>query len=483
MLCVMAQSAYDKDCIKSNYSELGFDNCSLYDYNSTYYQEDNCGYAIGYQDYPDGTREYLITVRGTANQLTELNGTEWWSDFNLGFSQISRSSSTIKYHYGFNQAADRIKRSLKNWNNGSVRTDKVRYVLTGHSRGAAVSNIVSAWLIDEGVKKSNLYSYNFACPDVAISDQSVFLDSNMNSIFNLNCSQDMVGQVPGVLGTVTSGSAWQALFGNVKYWGKFGQTFFWDADWDSALPATVLKIPDYHPCDLHYVPFFSWEFPLSEFKTFEEMRTIHNKNNYTWDKSKKFYDSINVFHMEIAPQGTYVSAMAVEITDNSGNIVGTVKDNVVSIVKEYVDKIRAQVIEGQVALSFEADEDLHVNVQSEEPITIGVSQENVAYNSVNNGSVYNTDSENVTIGVSPKTTAAEIPVADSSGNKIAPDKVWLLGDANSDGKVGVADAVELQKWLLGIPDSEITEWTAADIYEDNKLNAFDMVLMRQLIMQ
>lgn len=77
----------------------------------------------------------------------------------------------------------------------------------------------------------------------------------------------------------------------------------------------------------------------------------------------------------------------------------------------------------------------------------------------------------------------ESAVADSDGKKIAPDKIWLLGDVNSDGEVGVADAVLLQKWLLGIPGTELAEWTAADIYENNKLDAFDMILMRRLITQ
>lgn len=171
------------------------------------------------------------------------------------------------------------------------------------------------------------------------------------------------------------------------------------------------------------------------------------------------------------------------MTDKYGNIVGTIRDKVVSILKEYEQKIQAQIVDDHLDISIDAEEDYQITVQSDAPATIAIVQENVAYNSVNNGAVYSPSAGSTTIDIKPDTPASAAPVTGDNGKSIAPDKVWLLGDANSDGKVGVEDAVELQKWLLGIPDSEITEWTAADIYEDNKLNAFDMVLMRQLIMQ
>ncbi|HBB20146.1 MAG TPA: hypothetical protein DCZ62_06915 [Ruminococcus sp.] len=68
-----------------------------------------------------------------------------------------------------------------------------------------------------------------------------------------------------------------------------------------------------------------------------------------------------------------------------------------------------------------------------------------------------------------------------NGKAIEPDKVWNLGDVNGDRSANIADAVLLQKWLLNKPDSDLTEWTAADIYEDGKLNVYDLTLLKQLI--
>ncbi|MBO7472926.1 MAG: hypothetical protein J6U00_02820 [Ruminococcus sp.] len=45
----------------------------------------------------------------------------------------------------------------------------------------------------------------------------------------------------------------------------------------------------------------------------------------------------------------------------------------------------------------------------------------------------------------------------------------------------IADIVALQKWLLAVPDIKLENWKAADLCEDDKLDVFDLVLMRRLI--
>lgn len=58
----------------------------------------------------------------------------------------------------------------------------------------------------------------------------------------------------------------------------------------------------------------------------------------------------------------------------------------------------------------------------------------------------------------------------------------VQGDINIDGVLNVADVVLLQKWLLAIPDTNLPNWKAADLCADNRLDVFDLCLMkRQLI--
>ena len=52
---------------------------------------------------------------------------------------------------------------------------------------------------------------------------------------------------------------------------------------------------------------------------------------------------------------------------------------------------------------------------------------------------------------------------------------YLRSDVNSDGYFNVV----LQKWLLAVPDTTLNNWKAADLCEDNKLDVFDLCLMKR----
>ncbi|MDE5753539.1 MAG: dockerin type I repeat-containing protein, partial [Oscillospiraceae bacterium] len=57
----------------------------------------------------------------------------------------------------------------------------------------------------------------------------------------------------------------------------------------------------------------------------------------------------------------------------------------------------------------------------------------------------------------------------------------IMGDANADGEVTVADAVVLQKWLLchgGLPN-----WENVDLHKDGKINIFDLCLLKKLLIE
>ncbi len=57
------------------------------------------------------------------------------------------------------------------------------------------------------------------------------------------------------------------------------------------------------------------------------------------------------------------------------------------------------------------------------------------------------------------------------------------GDVNSDGKFNIADLVSLQQWILNVSDNELKNWKAADLCTDSRLDAFDVVLMRHLLIK
>lgn len=60
----------------------------------------------------------------------------------------------------------------------------------------------------------------------------------------------------------------------------------------------------------------------------------------------------------------------------------------------------------------------------------------------------------------------------------AADNSSLMGDVNGDGKFNIADVVLFQKYLLGVSDTHLTNWKAADLSKDNRIDVFDLVLMK-----
>ena len=64
---------------------------------------------------------------------------------------------------------------------------------------------------------------------------------------------------------------------------------------------------------------------------------------------------------------------------------------------------------------------------------------------------------------------------------IVPIRFIPTGDVNSDGKFKISDLVMLQKWLLGVHDTVLADWKAADFFNDDMLDIFDLTLMRQAL--
>ena len=71
-------------------------------------------------------------------------------------------------------------------------------------------------------------------------------------------------------------------------------------------------------------------------------------------------------------------------------------------------------------------------------------------------------------------TASDIKLLVNSGSKES-----VRGDVNADGELNVSDLVLLQKWLLAVPNTQLADWKAADLCNDDSLDVFDLCLMRK----
>lgn len=62
-------------------------------------------------------------------------------------------------------------------------------------------------------------------------------------------------------------------------------------------------------------------------------------------------------------------------------------------------------------------------------------------------------------------------------------KIKASGDVNGDGKISIADAVLLQRWLLGAKAKPNFSWIDADLCNDNKIDIFDLVALRKKLIE
>ena len=148
-----------KDSDASNLLAL-FDRLNVrYDEKTVHYTfpgPDTIGYACGVREIGENESLIIAVVRGGNYQ------TEWAGNFTLGLSED---------HEGFRTCADLVANDLTEYIRQMSAGRKVSVLLTGYSRGAAVSNLAAAQL-DKlaseaqlgSVSPDNIYAYCFACP-------------------------------------------------------------------------------------------------------------------------------------------------------------------------------------------------------------------------------------------------------------------------------------------------------------------------------
>ena len=168
----------------------GFKNIKIYHLKEDYDDCDISEVAIGYHDLSinkDNKRVIAVFIRGTNGTLEE-----WSSNFDIGDinGEVTKKWES-EYHKGFYVAAERIKKYLDQYTSTLDTVNDTVFWLTGHSRGAGISNILSSILIDEG---KTVVAYNFATP--ATTTKSDIGNKKYSSIFNYANDTDLISYIP-----------------------------------------------------------------------------------------------------------------------------------------------------------------------------------------------------------------------------------------------------------------------------------------------
>lgn len=186
---------YNPNAMYSEESETN-DNIIVYD-------DDITEFVIGHHkvEKDSETREVVvIIVRGT-------NGTieEWSSNFDVGADTDDYYNATGQHimwknkenHKGFDVTANRALNEIEKYmNSGFIdKSSDVSFYVTGHSRGAAIANLIAKDLVDKSEYNNNkVFGYTFAAPNNTTSDEAYLPE--YKSIFNIVNSDDLIPYLP-----------------------------------------------------------------------------------------------------------------------------------------------------------------------------------------------------------------------------------------------------------------------------------------------
>jgi len=200
---VASTTAYFKNAkSKSPYAvwlleDMGFDDIAINNYKSGKDPSDGVGYVFAQKHvFIDGKPVTLVAViiRGTTEG-------EWFGNFNITGNGAKENYIPEEKHRGFALAAQTLNKDLDKYlekNDIDLNSENTRLWITGHSRGAAVANIVAA---DSTIKYGNsrVYAYTFATPNVTRAPNKIDGERNdeyFKNILNFVSNEDFITQVP-----------------------------------------------------------------------------------------------------------------------------------------------------------------------------------------------------------------------------------------------------------------------------------------------
>lgn len=169
----LCKSSYYPQSLEARFKEMGFGNFQYFVSEQATSADNGIAFGVATKE-----NSIIAVFRGTEKE-------EWFSNFNIGGGEE---------HDGFSQAAGYAAEKLKEYAAGyNLPTKNTQMIITGHSRGAAVANIVASRFIDLENFKS-VVGYTFATP--CTTTKASAKDEKYQSIFNVLNPEDFICYIP-----------------------------------------------------------------------------------------------------------------------------------------------------------------------------------------------------------------------------------------------------------------------------------------------
>ncbi|MBO4396756.1 MAG: Ig-like domain-containing protein [Eubacterium sp.] len=183
----------DKSDLEKLTESFGFMGFSVNDEHKNTPTEDSVGVACAYK------KQGKTTIVAVLFRSTEYDS-EWVSNMDMG------DGSAILNHEGFELSRRKVSEFILNYLDQHNIDGKIKFWVTGQSRGAAIANLTSAWLVGDeaagnGIKasKKTVYAYCFATPLAAfagIGTDRNDLVTGYENIHNMIFDRDLVSRIP-----------------------------------------------------------------------------------------------------------------------------------------------------------------------------------------------------------------------------------------------------------------------------------------------
>lgn len=203
LACLLSDSAYadvasdaDGNLLRENYRRLGVESGAMefnydVDYSNSIWGNDQCASSFAFLEAGGaaGRRRNIVfaVLRGTP-----FNSNEWLSNLNINDAGETQN----EMHKGFALAASVARTQLISFMlRHRIDPTETRILITGHSRGAAVANLLSALLLeDRFFDDGAIFTYTFASPNTT-TDPGVH-GGKYGFIWNIVNPEDIVPAVP-----------------------------------------------------------------------------------------------------------------------------------------------------------------------------------------------------------------------------------------------------------------------------------------------
>ena len=252
----LSAAAYDEPTVRDLLQQMGFEPLvsGYYTLTDAVVNFDRVGYPIARKTSGDYTI-YCVPVRGT------YGVNEWISDFNL-------LRTLDGYMAGFGLPAVDVWEDLMDLvESDSTTSDKRIFLLTGHSRGGAVANIVAGKLMEKHLGR--VFGYNFACPNVFFGSAEIY-----DNIHNFNFSNDLVPRVPL--------ESWGFTRYGIDHFAdavELENVFMQKADMDTIMTALGMLDPDHYDAIRLVTTLMSWSIVDGDMDLLREMLSQISDDN------------------------------------------------------------------------------------------------------------------------------------------------------------------------------------------------------------